>query len=75
MTKLTAEHLAMLYHANYRVPAVALRYFTVYGPRQRPDLATHRLIRSALGDSTFTMFGDGTQVCEFTRVYEVVRAS
>ncbi len=47
VTKLAAEHLCHLYHANYGVPAVALRYFTVYGPRQRPDMGFHRFLRAA----------------------------
>ena len=52
VTKLAAEHLCHLYHVNYGVPAVSLRYFTVYGPRQRPDMAFHRFIRAALtGDA------------------------
>jgi nucleoside-diphosphate-sugar epimerase len=42
VTKLAAEHLCVLYHANYGVPTVSLRYFTVYGPRQRPDMAFNR---------------------------------
>ena len=48
VTKLAAEHLCHLYHANHGVPCVSLRYFTVYGPRQRPDMAFHRFLRAAL---------------------------
>jgi UDP-glucuronate 4-epimerase len=75
VTKLAAEHLCSLYHRNFGVPTVSLRYFTVYGPRQRPDMATHRLIDSALTGSEFTMFGDGTQIRDFTYVGDVVDAN
>lgn len=75
VTKLAAEHLCSLYNRNYGVPTVSLRYFTVYGPRQRPDMATHRLIRSALTGAEFTMFGDGSQIRDFTYVSDVVEAN
>jgi UDP-glucuronate 4-epimerase len=75
VTKLAAEHLCSLYHQNYGVPTVSLRYFTVYGPRQRPDMATHRLIDSALNGSEFVMFGDGSQIRDFTYVGDVVQAN
>src|SRR5690606_20914328 len=61
VTKLAAEHLARLYYINYQVPTVSLRYFTVYGPRQRPEMAFHRLIRSLLTGEAFPLYGDGTQ--------------
>ena len=47
VTKLAAEHLAVLYHRCYGLPTVSLRYFTVYGPRQRPDMAFHRFFKAA----------------------------
>ena len=75
VTKLAAEHLCSLYHRNFGVPTVSLRYFTVYGPRQRPDMATHRLIQSALTGSEFVMFGDGSQIRDFTYVGDVVEAN
>ncbi len=75
VTKLAAEHLCSLYHRSFGVPTVSLRYFTVYGPRQRPDMATHRLIDSALRGSEFVMFGDGTQIRDFTFVADVVEAN
>lgn len=75
VTKLAAEHLCSLYHRNHGVPTVSLRYFTVYGPRQRPDMATHRLIDSALNNTEFVMFGDGSQVRDFTYVDDVVAAN
>ena len=75
VTKLAAEHLCVLYAANWGVPTVSLRYFTVYGPRQRPDMATHRLIRSALEGTPFPMYGDGSQERSFTFVGDVVDAT
>jgi len=54
---------------------VALRYFTVYGPRQRPDMATHRLVEAALGGTRFTLNGDGGQQRDFTYVGDVVSAN
>lgn len=75
VTKLAAEHLCRLYAANYGVPTVALRYFTVYGPRQRPDMATYRLIEAALDQRRFPLFGDGSQIRDFTFVQDVVSAN
>ena len=75
VTKLAAEHLCNLYAANYGVSTVALRYFTVYGPRQRPDMAHHRLIEAALDQRPFPLFGDGSAVRDFTFVGDVVRAN
>src|SRR3954447_5448772 len=68
VTKLAAEHLCNLYAANWGVPTVSLRYFTVYGPRQRPDMAMHRLVESALNHTPFPLYGDGSQVRDFTFV-------
>ena len=75
VTKLAAEHLCRLYALERGLPTASLRYFTVYGPRQRPDMAMHRLIEAALGGSSFPMFGDGSQVRDFTYVDDVVRAN
>ena len=75
VTKLAAEHLCGLYAANHGLPTVALRYFTVYGPRQRPDMAFHRLIESALDQQRFPLYGDGSHVRDFTFVGDVVRAN
>ena len=75
VTKLAAEHLAVLYHRNYGVPTVALRYFTVYGPRQRPDMAFHRFIRSGLLGEPVTIFGDGRQTRDFTYISDTVAAT
>lgn len=75
VTKLAGEHLCGLYAANYGVPTVALRYFTVFGPRQRPDMAIHRLIESAIKRTPFRLYGDGSQVRDFTFVDDVVEAN
>lgn len=75
VTKLAAEHLCLLYTANWGLPTVSLRYFTVYGPRQRPDMAIRRLADCAVDGSLFTMFGDGRQIRDFTFVADVVAAN
>jgi UDP-glucuronate 4-epimerase len=75
VTKLAAEHLCTLYARTWDVPTVSLRYFTVYGPRQRPDMAIHRLIETALSGEPFPLYGDGHQVREFTFVDDVVEAN
>jgi len=71
-TKLGAEHLCSLYRANYGVDAVSLRYFTVFGPRQRPDMAFHIFCRAAIEDRPVTVFGDGRQTRDFTYVADIV---
>jgi len=75
VTKLAAEHLCHLYHASDGVPVVSLRFFTVYGPRQRPDMGFHRFIRAALLGQPITLFGDGEQTRDFTYVDDVVGAT
>ncbi len=75
VTKLAAEHLCRAYAQNFGFPTVILRYFTVYGPRQRPDMSIHRLIDAALGGPAFPLYGDGTQVRELTHVDDVVAAN
>lgn len=75
VTKLAAEQLCVLYHVNFGVPAVSLRYFTVYGPRQRPDMAFHRFLRAAIAGDPITLYGDGTQTRDFTYVADAVRAT
>ncbi len=72
VTKLATEHLARIYWRTFGVPTVCLRYFTVYGPRQRPDMAFNRLIRRALAQETFQVFGDGNQTRDFTFVGDAV---
>jgi UDP-glucuronate 4-epimerase len=75
VTKLAAEHLCWLYAANYGVPTVALRYFTVYGPRQRPDMAFFRFLDAVLDDKPLPLYGTGEQVRDFTFVGDVVDAT
>jgi nucleoside-diphosphate-sugar epimerase len=72
VTKLAAEQLCHLYQVNFGVPTTSLRYFTVYGPRQRPDMAFHRFIRAALGGQPITLYGDGEQTRDFTFVADTV---
>ncbi|MDZ4825643.1 MAG: GDP-mannose 4,6-dehydratase [Actinomycetota bacterium] len=72
VTKLAAEHLCRVYSENGWVPTVSLRYFTVFGPRQRPDMSIHRLCEAALTGAAFPRYGDGTQVREFTYVDDIV---
>jgi len=75
VTKLAGEHLCEAYAANFGFPATALRYFTVYGPRQRPDMAFNRLIKAGLEGTAFPLFGDGSAIRDFTYVGDVVRAN
>jgi UDP-glucose 4-epimerase len=75
VTKLAGEHLCYLYWMNYKVPTVSLRYFTVYGPRQRPDMAIHKFVKAILNDEEITVFGDGTQTRDFTFVDDTVEAN
>jgi len=75
VTKLAAEQLCYLYHANHGVPATSLRYFTVYGPRQRPDMGFHRFIRAAIKGAPITLYGDGEQTRDFTFVKDAVAAT
>jgi nucleoside-diphosphate-sugar epimerase len=75
VTKLAAEQLGYLYFVNHGVPATALRYFTVYGPRQRPDMAFHRFIRASLEGAPITLYGDGEQTRDFTYVADAVAAT
>jgi UDP-glucose 4-epimerase len=75
VTKLAAEHLAHLYERNHGLPVVSLRYFTVYGPRQRPDMAFHRFFRAARDGEPIHVYGDGEQTRDFTYVTDAVAAT
>lgn len=75
VTKLSAEQLCHLYYVNYRVPAVSLRYFTVYGPRQRPDMGFHRFFKAVMAGTPIAQFGDGKQTRDFTFVADAVTAT
>ena len=75
VTKLAAEHLCYLYHVSHGVPAVSLRYFTVYGPRQRPDMGFARFLGAVIRGDTVPQFGDGRQTRDFTFVADAVAAT
>jgi len=75
VSKLAAEQLCYLYFANFGVPTVALRYFTVYGPRQRPDMGFHKFLLATLRNEPITVYGDGEQTRDFTYVADAVRAN
>jgi len=75
VTKLAAENLCSLYFRNYRIPVISLRYFTVYGPRQRPDMAINKFVRAVLDGEKITVYGDGEQRRDFTYVDDVVEAN
>jgi nucleoside-diphosphate-sugar epimerase len=75
VSKLAAEQLCYLYFSNYGVPATSLRYFTVYGPRQRPDMAFHRFLQATQRGEQIRLFGDGNQTRDFTFVADAVSAT
>jgi nucleoside-diphosphate-sugar epimerase len=75
VTKLAAEALCYSYWKNHGVPTVSVRYFTVYGPRQRPDMAFNRLINAALNGAAFELYGDGKQTRDFTFVADAVEGT
>lgn len=75
VTKLAAEQLCHLYFVNHAVPTVSLRYFTVYGPRQRPDMGFNRFFTALLEGRPVTQFGDGLQTRDFTYVGDAVAAT
>jgi nucleoside-diphosphate-sugar epimerase len=75
VTKLAAEHLCRSYAEAYGLPIVVLRYFSVYGPRQRPDMGYYRFIRAMMRDEPITVFGDGEQVRSNTYIADCVEAT
>lgn len=75
VSKLAAEQLCYLYFVNHGVPTVSLRYFTVYGPRQRPDMGFHRFIKASLRGTPIHLYGDGEQTRDFTFVADAVAAT
>jgi nucleoside-diphosphate-sugar epimerase len=75
ITKLAAERLCGLYHKNFGVPFVALRYFTVYGPRQRPDMAFHKFFKAVIENEAIPVYGDGEQTRDFTYISDAVAAN
>ena len=75
VTKLAAENLCSLYGSQFGLPTASLRYFTVFGPRQRPDMAISRIIMAALQGTQFVVFGDGNTQRDFTFIEDVVEAN
>ncbi|MEK0190635.1 MAG: NAD-dependent epimerase/dehydratase family protein [Oscillatoriales cyanobacterium] len=75
ITKLAGERLCGLYYQNFGVPTTSLRYFTVYGPRQRPDMAFHKFFKSILFNQPISIFGDGLQTRDFTFISDCVAAN
>jgi nucleoside-diphosphate-sugar epimerase len=75
VTKLAGEHLAMLYGKNHGMPVVSLRYFSVYGPRERPDKAIQRFLLAARSGGSIRVLGDGSQRRDFTYVGDAVAAT
>jgi UDP-glucose 4-epimerase len=75
VTKLAGEHLCYLYWRNFEVPCVSLRYFTVYGPGQRPDMAFRKLFERLLHGGAFHVYGDGRQTRDFTYIDDIVNGT
>ncbi len=75
VSKLTGEHLCRVYWKNDGVPIVILRFFTVYGPRQRSDMAFHRFIKQMIANEPITLIGDGTQSRDFTYISDCIEAT
>lgn len=75
VTKLTGEYLCQVYQKNDNIPIVILRYFTVYGPRQRTDMAFHRFIHHILNGKAVPIYGNGKQTRDFTYVSDCVEAT
>jgi UDP-glucose 4-epimerase len=69
---LAAEHLCRSYHLDFGAPTVVVRFFTVYGPRQRPDMAFHKFLRAALFDEPIPLYGNGRQTRDFTYISDIV---
>lgn len=75
VSKLAAEHLVYLYWKNFGLPTVSLRYFTVYGPRQRPDMAFHKFLKAMIKGEPIPIYGDGDQSRDFTFIADAVAAN
>ena len=75
VTKLAAEHICYLYWKNYGIPAISLRYFSVYGPRQRPDMGINKFVSAIEENLPITVYGDGNQTRDFTYISDVVEAN
>ncbi|WFE13317.1 GDP-mannose 4,6-dehydratase [Bacillus atrophaeus] len=75
VTKLTGEKLCRVYQKSFNLPVITLRFFTVYGPRQRPDMAFHRFIKQHLDQKPLTVYGDGRQIRDFTFIEDCVKGT
>ena len=75
VTKLAAEHLCLLYFKNYGVPSTSLRFFTVYGPGQRPDMAFHKFFKNIAEGKQISVYGDGKQTRDFTYIDDIINAN
>ena len=75
VTKLAGEHLCHLYWENYKLPTISLRYFTVYGPRQRPDMGINKFVRAILNEDAIIIYGNGFQTRDFTFIDDVIDAN
>ncbi|HHP7232574.1 MAG TPA: NAD-dependent epimerase/dehydratase family protein [Xenococcaceae cyanobacterium] len=75
ITKLAAEQMCHVYYRNFGVPVTSLRYFTVYGPRQRPDMAFHKFFKAAIENEAISIYGDGQQTRDFTFISDIVAAN
>ncbi|XZF15895.1 NAD-dependent epimerase/dehydratase family protein [Chitinophagaceae bacterium MMS25-I14] len=74
-SKLNCEHMCNIYHHTFHVPVISLRFFSVYGPKQRPDMAFHKFIRAAINEDKIIINGDGTQCRDFTYISDIVDAN
>lgn len=75
VSKLAGENLCYLYWKNYGIPTISLRYFTVYGPRQRPDMAINKFVRAISQGEEITIYGDGNQMRDFTYISDIIDAN
>lgn len=75
VSKMASESLCYLYWKGFFLPIISLRYFTVYGPRQRPDMAFNRFIKSILNNKEISIYGDGNQTRDFTYISDIVKAN
>ncbi|NHN30195.1 NAD-dependent epimerase/dehydratase family protein [Paenibacillus agricola] len=75
LTKLAGEQICYIYYKQFGVPYTALRYFTVYGPRQRPDMGFHKFMKAALLSQPLTIYGNGEQKRDFTYVIDLIQAN
>ncbi|MEW6457284.1 MAG: NAD-dependent epimerase/dehydratase family protein [Acidobacteriota bacterium] len=75
VTKLAGENLCFLYFENFKIPVISLRYFTVYGPRQRPDMGFHKFFLSILDGREIEVYGDGNQSRDFTYIDDVINGT